>query len=344
MGKKNKQLINNPPEAKLKKTNIYILIFIISISMFFIGFYFGGKGKFLAKRTETRQRGYQLISPLIDCSSDEVTGYNAFIDDLRSKVLNLLNVNSQIEASVYFRDLNNGPILNINPKKEFYPASLTKIPVMMAYFKYAEDHPGIMKKYIVYEKKIPREDEVIYRPAQKLVVGTSYSVEELLYRMIVYSDNASRELLIKDIFNNIGKNELAVSINAYSDIFEALLLTSPDSPAPKMKASEVASFFRTLYNASYLNRKYSEKALNILGQVDFRDGLKSNLPSKTVIAHKFGEDFEENYRHLHDCGIIYFPKKPYLLCVMTKGLDNKGQAELISKVSKLVHDEVSLSD
>lgn len=339
-GKKGKKAIPLGPPDKLNKTHFMFLL-IISMSMFFMGYYLGGKGKPQSNRTETRQGGYQLISPLIDCSSDEVTGYNAFIDELRSKILDRLKLDPKIDSSIYFRDLNNGPILNINPKHEFFPASITKVPVMMAYLKYAEDHPSILKKFIVYEKKINREDDVIYRPAQKLVVGSAYSVEELIYRMIVYSDNASRELLIKDIFDNIGKNELAVSINAYSDIFEALLLTSPDAPAPKMKASEVGSFFRTLYNASYLNRKYSEKALNILAQADFPHGLKNKLSDKTVVAHKFGEDLERNSRYLHDCGIVYFPKKPYLICIMTKGDNNDKQANLIADISKLIFEEVS---
>jgi hypothetical protein len=36
---------------------------------------------------------------------------------------------------------------------------------------------------------------------------------------------------------------------------------------------DYASFFRVLFNASYLNRKDSEKALALLTKVAFRDGL-----------------------------------------------------------------------
>src|SRR3989338_6738009 len=89
---------------------------------------------------------------------------------------------------------------------------------------------------------------------------------------------------------------------------------------------DMSRIFRTLYNSTYLTKSYSEQALELLTKTDFTKGIVSGVEAKIAVAHKFGEYTEyptglldiPNHQ-LHDCGIIYYPKKPYLLCVMTMG-------------------------
>jgi hypothetical protein len=38
---------------------------------------------------------------------------------------------------------------------------------------------------------------------------------------------------------------------------------------------------------------------------------------------------------------VYYPRSPYLICVMTRGADAQKQADVIQKVSKTVYTEVS---
>jgi beta-lactamase class A len=114
-----------------------------------------------------------------------------------------------------------------------------------------------------------------------------------------------------------------------------------------LSVKEYASFFRVLYNASFLTREHSEQALALLAETDFPYGIESGLPPGTVVAHKWGirtstvqgEDVEQ----LHDCGLVYYPNHPYLLCVMTRGDDTLRQAQLIAEVSRVVYDEVTKS-
>src|SRR3989344_8914841 len=47
------------------------------------------------------------------------------------------------EASVYFRDLQNGPYFGINADINYIPASLLKVPIMITYFRLAEDDPDL---------------------------------------------------------------------------------------------------------------------------------------------------------------------------------------------------------
>lgn len=43
-------------------------------------------------------------------------------------------------------------------------------------------------------------------------------------------------------------------------------------------------------------------------------------------------------KELHDCGIIYYPERPYLLCVMTEGNDLNELAGVIQNISKTVYE------
>ena len=90
-----------------------------------------------------------------------------------------------------------------------------------------------------------------------------------------------------------------------------------------MSVSDYASFFRILYNASYLTKDDSQKALDLLTKVDFADGIRAGVPKGVPVANKFGERSVNGLQQLHDCGIVYYNNHPYLLCIMSRGSDFK---------------------
>jgi hypothetical protein len=107
-----------------------------------------------------------------------------------------------------------------------------------------------------------------------------------------------------------------------------------------LNTHEYATFYRVLYNASYLNKDDSNKILELLSQTDFKYGISSGVPENIPISHKFGEHSDANYKQLHDCGIIYYPKNPYILCVMTRGSNFDDLKDVIRTISKSVYEHV----
>jgi len=97
---------------------------------------------------------------------------------------------------------------------------------------------------------------------------------------------------------------------------------------------------RILYNSSYLNFEMSNKALMLLTQTDFPNGLVAGVPDSVVVAHKFGEQKNGDEQQLHDCGIVYYQENPYILCVMTKGYEIPELASIIKEISQQVYNEV----
>jgi beta-lactamase class A len=281
-----------------------------------------------------RSGHYRLINPLLDCESYAEKDYgelNSFMHEVEALIQKRKKESSLTDAAVYFRDLNNGPWFGIKIDDQFSPVSLLKVPLMIAWLKHAESQPELLERRIEY--KAPKEGvpPQTIDPAVKIIPGQTYTADELIRRMIVYSDNQAANLL----FRNMDQDW-------FLQTHKELGLTVPytDKPVDYITVKEYSSFFRILFNASYLSREMSEKALEVLSQSDFREGLVAGVPAEVQIAHKFGERQDGDIIQFHDCGIIYFPRRPYILNVMTRGRSPKDLKDTIAAISRLVYNQV----
>jgi beta-lactamase class A len=284
---------------------------------------------------EVHEGQREFINPLLECGdAGAVIGRlkSRFEDIVQKKVDEIIKSGKAEHISVYYRDLNSGPSFGIEEKEFFSPASLLKVPILIGWLKEAEKNPAILEKKIKYdgENYNANKNETIHGAAE-VEYGKTYTAEELLNLMIVYSDNNAVLLLGNSGWSFSGK------------IYDALRLPKPDFSGGdyQLTVKDYSSFFRILYNASYLNQDMSNKALELLASVDFRRGLSAGVPENIVVAHKFGERTAPEGKQLHDCGIVYYPNRPYLLCVMTKGADFDTLVSVVSGVSRLVFDEVA---
>jgi hypothetical protein len=104
---------------------------------------------------------------------------------------------------------------------------------------------------------------------------------------------------------------------------------------------DYSSLFKILYNSSYLNKRYSEYALSLLSKALFDKWLKKYLPSNIVVAHKFWEfTYNGSVKQLHNCWIIYYPKHPYILCIMTRWSSYEKLEDTIWNLSKFLFEKV----
>lgn len=286
---------------------------------------------------ELRQGGFKYINPLLEC---EVGGENvefkelvSFKSDLTNLVNSLKTKNWIDYSSVYFRDLNNGPWFGINEKEKFTPASLSKVPLMMAYYKEAETNPKVLYRSISFEGIRDENASQNIKPSRRLERGKSYRVEELIHRMIVYSDNNASGLLNK----NADQKRL---VEVFTDLGLPLPIGDTEN---NFTVKQYATFFRILFNASYLNREMSIKALELLSKTEFRDGIVGGIPPDVQVVHKFGEreyPGKNKEKQMHDCGIVYYPEHPYLLCIMTRGSSFERLDDSIKQISAFVFKNV----
>lgn len=274
-------------------------------------------------------------NPLLECDVAQGT-INATKVNFQSELASFvggLNGNIDVDdIAVYFRDLNNGPAFGVKQDEHFIPASLLKVPVMMAYFKAAEKDPSLLASVIKVPGNVANVDIPQFEPPEKHIqIGAEYSTEELITRMITYSDNQS----LISLFEKMPADDL---INLYALL--GIEKTVMSNPTASITVRQYSAFFRILFNSSFLTQEYSEKALEILTRSAFNNGLRAGVPSEVEVAHKFGERQIDGTLQLHDCGIIYYPKHPYLLCVMTRGNDFSSLEKAISAVSAFVYKKV----
>ena len=279
-----------------------------------------------------RLGGYEYIRPLLfadrPCESEKLSSLKAQVDSL----INSYKVSGVINgASVYLRQLNQAEWISAGDMENYYPGSLLKVPELITFFKMNEKTPGLMNQKVTYSVPFNLPKKVTF-VSKSIELGKTYTIRELIYYMIVYSDNNATMLLNQRMDTGIFKK-----------LFTDLGLPNPDLTKNDIPitAKGYSYFMRVLYNASYLNIEDSEFCTELLSHSDFVNGLVNGLPKDTKVAHKFGEAGDGVNAHFSESGIVYIHNSPYLLTVMTKGKDNMVLPSVIRDISKRVYDVIN---
>lgn len=296
--------------------------------------------KTLSIKDQACLKDFPLTNKHLDCGEYEAKAAN--LGKLRSVLTDTVEQYKKDgkadRISVWVRDFTTQQWASIDETSRYVPASLLKVPLMIAYYKLAEISPSILTTPLQFVATSDTNAIVPgFPPSQSLETGKNYSVNELIERMIKYSDNNAATVLVSHIDETI-----------FNQVLIDLGISIPSNPSDNgfdfVTAKSNASIFRILFNASYLNREYSQKVLALLSQTDF-DGITHYLPKGITVAHKFGERGINNVdgsimRELHDCGIVYKGDHPYSLCIMTEGKDAEQLLEVIQTISKIVYEQM----
>lgn len=283
-------------------------------------------------------KNYPLVHPILGFSSSNAAGVNQFTS-LTERVKAVFAANKSIVGrySVYFRDQNKGLWFGINEDDKYDPASMLKVALAIAAYKEAQMNPGFLYEQKIYTPEFAQiNNDIAYSLPSELKVNHGYGIEDLIEKMIVDSDNGAKDIIANSIDPKI-----------IDDVYTNLSIDQPqDGQGYVISSKKYTSFFRTLYNATYLNQEYSNKLLGLLSKATFDEALVAGVPSDITVSHKYGEHVNDtnntkNSVELHDCGVVYLPEKPYILCIMTEGTNELGLAKVIASVSKVIYESVS---
>ncbi len=339
-------------EKTAKVKNITInrsILWIVIAGAFALGVFLGrgtwlfytGQSERAVQPTSTGE-GFTFIRPTITKTNPdlrkirELTPFRYKVDAL---IQEKLDSEEATAVSVYFSDLDYGNWFGIREDEKFSPESQLKIPILIAYFKWSETNPLVLRKKIFYRGVGGPFEPRYLRSPKPREPGKEYTVNELLFRMTAYGDNSAYALLLanlppahlhkvaKDLYVNYDpeKKEDSLTLNAY------------------------ASYFRVLFNASYLNEEMSEKALRYLARAVFRDGMAAGIPPDVRLVSKAGERIiptpdadgkPSEVLQLHEFGIIYHPERPFLLGITVRGSDFRSLARVLRDITGLVYAEV----
>ena len=282
---------------------------------------------------------YSLTSQSIDC--DTYDSSSARLDSLQNQMQTATDLyiseKKASRVSIFVRDLVTKQYASNNEDAMYAPASLLKLPLALTYYQYSELQPSILTTSFAYTASDTPDDRFNYFTAStSLQIGQSYTVSDLLTRMVANSDNGAYFILLNQIegkFFSQALLDLGIQIPNDSGVLDFVTVKS------------YAGIFRMLYNASYLNRIDSQILLTTMTKGSFK-GIEAPLPASIIVADKFGERtvLDQNHnvlsRELHDCGIVYKTPDPYIVCIMTEGTDFNNLQTIISDLSLLVYRSV----
>jgi beta-lactamase class A len=339
--------MKNPAARNMRGWKLLILMIAACGVAFFAGWFSHNWTERNLSPDPLRLSGYPLIDPILSCNFNALgifpqdQSMNSVIQSVIAKHENAGDIS---KASVYFADFSNSQWSFVNPSDRYYPSSLGKIPIMMAYYELAESSSAVLDQQITYpvgSADLNASQDIT--PPEAIIPGNTYSVEDLIKYMIQDSDNNAAQLLYQNLDPDSLHNLYAeLQIPTDSDV----TLANADFITPQ----QIGTLFRVLYNGTYLSHDFSEKALELMTGSTFAQGIVAGVPSSTVIAHKLGlvvitSGGVTTEHELHDCGIVYAPSHPYLLCIMTRGsLTLATMENTLADISQTVYQKVETGD
>lgn len=315
MSHKNKK--SNPENINFKKSKniwLYILLGFLVITNIASLFFYFTSGKAVSKDI------FDLLNPArrLFNQKDLIVNFQPLRDYLNKEY------ESDPDVSVYFEYLPTGANIAISKDAQFYPASLLKIPVAMAVAKKIDkgEWSWDNKLVLMASDKDDKFGTLYQEPT-----GSVFTIEELVRRSLVDSDNTAHFILIRNL-------ELEEIEGVYTHMGLDGFLDSDGS----ISAKRYSVILRTLYNASFLTDNSSQKLISFLADEPFEDYLKSGLAKGVEFAHKIGVDSEKKV--YLDSGIVYLKDRPYILIVMTKTKEELDAKAIMKNVSEKVFNYV----
>lgn len=284
--------------------------------------------------SQARLQDFDLIKPLLYTDNSEEDPELIAVKNKLDEMIRAGVERGEIStASVFLKKMDDTRNIKLNSSETYNPGSMMKLPVMVAYFKEAMDNKQLLDKTILYPGRntnIPVEEGNI----SSMIPGNYYTVRNLIEHMIIDSDNDAMGLLVS-----------CISEEKMLKMFNELNVPVPSSNAGNFQITpEVYSrFLRVLYNATYLDRNYSQLALSILTKSNYTKGLTHSIDKNVKVAHKYGISMTGSSKTLSEAGIFY-TSDPYLFVIMTKGNDYKKLADFISECSAAVYTNIPMPD
>lgn len=229
------------------------------------------------------------------------------------------------KVGVYFEYLPSGTSIGVNDKEAIKLVSLSKVPLVMSIFKKIEKKKMSLSDILTVKKEHLDER---FGSLWKKGEGAQLSIEELIKLALVESDNTAYNIL----FDQLTPQEV-------NGIYEGLdIQISKEGEHMLVSPKSYSSIFRSLYLSSFLLEENSNRILEILTKTAFNDKIPAGVPENIKVAHKIGvfEKLAGSQNVFIDCGIIYVPNRPYVLCVFVHDTNEQTQKHM-SYISKMIY-------
>lgn len=244
------------------------------------------------------------------------------------------------KTALYCVDLTTGtPIAAIRENTQVVSASTIKVPIVCCALQDVMEGKLSLGQKLIISPGDFCGDTRVFEPEYR---QDGASLEEMLYWMIVSSDNTAANTVISLLgfahinryFRSLGLIQTRLRRKMLDH--QAIAQGRDNYTSP----TELYRVFSMLYHGRILNGPLCSVALDFLTRCRFTDGLQRYIPDPVAVAHKPG-----GLDHLcHDAGIFLLKDRPYYLGIFTwdgPALDGEPQQNrLIGQLSRMIYDAV----
>jgi len=240
-------------------------------------------------------------------------------------------------------DAKPGQEILISPDLQFHAASTMKVPVMIELFRQGaagllslDDTVLVTNQFTSIMDGSPYElsatedsDGKIYK-----AMGTRLTYRALVEASITVSSNLATNILIE----HLHADRVQATVDAMGASGMQVLRGVEDQKAFDAARNNTTTargllvLLEAIGRGTAVSPKASAVMVEILKRQQFNDGIPAGLPPGTPVAHKTGSIT----RIHHDAGIVY-AKRPYVLVVLTRGIDDHAvSAKLMADISRVI--------
>ena len=284
---------------------------------------------------ETNATRFPLLFPFyegLDRTTFAEVQHNYRADYQPLKLLINASVPERFPYAYYFESLNTGAWVGIHEKERYFPLSLRKVPIAAALYKAREE------EWLSFSDTVAVAEVNLVQGGSLYEWGPgNYTVMQLMDSLLWESDNTAAQTLLDYLWQKVDYDIYAEALLKMGLSLQTFQENTGDVNYP-LSAKEYANVFRSLYYSTWLKRVDSEELLDSLSRTNFSKGIPAGVPQGFRVSHKVAF-WNEGKQH-HDCGIVYYPGSPYILCIMTVGLSPEDANALASLFSAITYDYV----
>jgi len=217
-------------------------------------------------------------------------------------------------AGFWVSPVEGGSRYGVRGDEAFFAASVIKVPVMISVYRKIE--AGELRK--TDRIATTREDyaegagNMQWEPA-----GTEHTVGELLWLMMVESDNVATNVLVRTVGGSGAVNEAARSLGADATVLRRKV-SQERAAVPSLDNQTTPRDTTTLVRAIAQKKAASpascEEMLDLMRQNNKEWWLEGGVPPGTKVANKGGW-LSAVY---DDAGVVFFGREPYVISVFSQ--------------------------
>ncbi|MDQ6781013.1 MAG: class A beta-lactamase-related serine hydrolase [Candidatus Eremiobacteraeota bacterium] len=249
------------------------------------------------------------------------------LTQLAPKLARLANRTPGVVA-VSVVDLSNGYSIAINGDKNLPAASTIKVPVMVEVFRQIDLGKFGFNRSV---SLLDRDRDCGYGSLCGARWGATFTVWQLLWRMITVSDNTATNMLIR-LVGRQSINQTMNSLGCTQTWLGDSIRSDGDVRELRTSANDMMRMLDMIAQRRLITPQASDIMLEILAGQRHNHLLPEWLPKGLTIAHKTGTLHDT----LNDVGIVELDGAPYVICVLTTHLQDLDAGQLfIRQVSLL---------